>query len=90
MKHAVIFTMEGCPHCHELKEMLTKENIPFVDADINENEEEYRMFVEITKNEYVPAVMLVEEKTQKAKFYAPDRDFEDIQEAVKLIKEGLS
>jgi glutaredoxin len=40
MKVAVIYTMKGCPHCTSIKEELNKENIPFLDRDINEFEEE--------------------------------------------------
>ena len=47
-KLAVLFTMKGCPFCVELKEMLDKENIPYVDRDIHEYEEEYELFVEVT------------------------------------------
>jgi hypothetical protein len=33
--------------------------------------------------------MIVNEETEEAKFYAPDRDFEDLDQAVKLIKESF-
>ena len=85
MNHVVVFTMKGCPHCDDFKELLVKENIEFVDADIDE----YNMFVKMTENEYVPAIMIVNEQTRDAKFYAPDRDFEDLDQAVNLIKESF-
>ena len=81
--------MKGCLHCEEFKELLVKENIEFVDADIDDNSEEYNMFVKMTENEYVPAIMIVNEQTRDAKFYAPDRDFEDLDQAVNLIKESF-
>ena len=89
MNHVVVFTMKGCPHCEEFKELLVKENIEFVDADIDDNSEEYNMFVKMTENEYVPAIMIVNEQTRDAKFYVPDRDFEDLDQAVNLIKESF-
>ena len=49
-KIAVLFTMKGCPFCVELKEMLEKENIPFVNRDIHEHEDEYELFFELTGN----------------------------------------
>jgi glutaredoxin len=87
-KLAVLFTMKGCPFCVELKEMLDKENIPYVDRDIHEYEEEYELFVEVTENEYVPAFMLIEcpEENPNTELFAPDRDFDDINEGFELIK----
>ncbi len=89
MNHVVVFTMKGCPHCGEFKELLVKESIEFVEADIDDNSDEYDMFVKVTENEYIPAIMIVNEETEEAKFYAPDRDFEDLDQAVKLIKESF-
>ena len=89
MNHVVVFTMKGCPHCGEFKELLVKESIEFVEADIDDNAVEYEMFVKVTENEYIPAIMIVNEETEEAKFYAPDRDFEDLDQPVKLIKESF-
>ena len=89
-KIAVVFTMKGCPHCIVLKEMLENANIAYVDRDIDEYEEEYDMFVEVTGNDFVPAFMLIENpKDEKpiTELYAPDRDFEDIEEGLNIIKE---
>lgn len=91
-KVVVLFTMKGCPFCEDMKEMLVKENIDFVDRDIEEYEEEYNLFVEITNNEYVPAFILIEEPETdpKSELFAPDRDFEDINEGVSIIKQWIN
>lgn len=83
--------MKGCPHCVEMKKMLVNEGIDFVDRDIDEYEEEYNMFVEITENEYVPAFMLIEnpETDPISELYAPDRDYDDLEDGVGIIKEWL-
>jgi glutaredoxin len=90
-KIVVLFTMKGCPHCVEMKEMLVNEGIDFVDRDIDDYEEEYNMFVEITENEYVPAFMLIEnpETEPISELYAPDRDYDDLEDGVKIIKEWI-
>ena len=91
-KVVVLFTMEGCPYCVDLKNMLNESNIEYYERDIYENEEEYNMFVKITENEYVPAFMLIEspdsEKTT-TDLFAPDRDFQDINEGFDIIKSFL-
>jgi hypothetical protein len=69
--------------------MLNKSNIQFVDRDIDEYEEEYNMFVNITENDYVPAFMLIEDpETEEplTELFAPDRDFDDINEGFEIIK----
>ena len=83
--------MKGCPHCVEMKEMLIKEGIDFFDRDIEEYEDEYNMFVEITENEYVPAFMLIEnpETEPISELYAPERDYDDLEDGVGIIKEWL-
>ena len=89
-KIAVVFTMKTCPHCHDFKKMLNEAGIEFFERDIDEYEEDFDMFVEATDNDFVPAFMLVENpesETPKSKLCAPDRDFEDIEEGLKIIKE---
>ena len=89
-KVAVVFTMKSCPFCQMLKENLDKEGIEYVDRDIHKHEDEYNMFVEITGNDYVPAFMLIENpESEKPNtgLYAPDRDFEDVEHGLKIIKE---
>ena len=90
-KIVVLFTMEGCPYCVQMKEKLNNLQLEYIERDINEHEEEYDLFVEVTENEYVPAFMIIEEPegTAKTSLFAPDRDFNDIDEGVSIIKEHL-
>jgi len=90
-KIVVLFSMKSCPFCVQLKEMLEKEDILFFDRDIHENKEEYDLFVEITGNDYVPSFMLIEnpELDAKTELFAPDRDFQDINEGLEIIKSFL-
>jgi len=89
-KIVVVFTMKTCPHCQVLKEMLESAEIDYIDRDIYEYEEEYDLFVEATGNDFVPAFMLIENpesETPTTGLYAPDRDFEDVDHGLKIIKE---
>jgi hypothetical protein len=93
MKVTVLFTMKGCPFCTSIKEEFKKNNIDYIERDIHENEEEYNQFVELTENEFIPAMMLLtidkNEKTSNIKLLAPDRDFQDIYEGVEMVKSYL-
>jgi hypothetical protein len=74
-----------------LKELLVKENIEFVDRDIEENEEEYDLFTQVVENDYVPALLIVKEggKDIQSFLYAPERDYNELSEAVDLVKKHL-
>lgn len=91
-KIAVLFTMKGCPFCVDLKEMLEKNNIPFIDRDIHENVEEYQLFVEITENDFVPSFMLIEnpDLEPKTELFTPGKNFEDINEGFEIIKSFIN
>jgi glutaredoxin len=88
-KLLIVFTMQGCPYCVEMKDKLTEAGIDFVDRDIELHEEEYNLFVEITENDYVPSFMIVEspEDNPKSYLFAPERDYNEIDEGVNIIKE---
>jgi glutaredoxin len=88
-KIVIVFTMKGCPYCVELKEILDKSNIDYINRDIDEYSEEYDMFSDVVGNEYVPALMLIEnpENDTKSHLYAPERDFNELEEALNIIKE---
>ena len=87
-KLLVVFTMKGCPYCVEFKELLMKEDIQFHERDIDDYEEEYEIFTKITENDMVPALLIIEGdlKKHKSYLYAPERNYEDLTEAVEIIK----
>ena len=94
MKIAIVYTMKGCPHCIHIKEELNKNNLPFIERDIDDFETEYDDFTKIVQNEYVPAMMLItldeNEEAKNVKFLAPDRDYQDIFEGVEIVKNYIS
>lgn len=92
MKHLVVFTMKGCPHCSDFKEMLQEQNVQFYDHDVDDYKDEYDMFIEVTGNEFVPAFMVIEtteDGSAEAKCFAPDRDFNTIEEGVEIAKKEI-
>ena len=69
--------------------MLTKEGIEFFDRDIDEYKDEYDTFSEITENDMIPALLIIEGdgENHKSYLYAPDRNYYELSEAVQIIKE---
>lgn len=91
MKVAVVYTMKGCPFCVQIKEEMNKKNIPFIERDIDDYEDEYDEFTKTVGNDYVPSMMLLtlddNDDAHNVKLLAPDRDFNDIHEGVKIVTE---
>ena len=77
-----VYSVENCPYCKELKDMLTKDNIPFVDIDVNksENESEFQKLFEITKCDDVPMVKIGNQ------ILVPNVSFKTISELSLLVK----
>ena len=68
----VVYTMQGCPFCQDFKDMLQKEGIEFFDRDIDKHKQEYDIFSEITKNDMIPALLIIEgdDKSHESFLYA--------------------
>jgi len=83
--------MKGCPFCQDFKKLLEDENIDFVDRDIHEHEQEYDTYSKITGNDMIPALLIIEgdEKNHKSYLYAPERNYNELTEALELVKKHL-
>lgn len=91
-KLLILYTMDGCPFCQMMKEKLVESNIIYYERDIDEHKDEYDLFVEITENDFVPAFMIIEGDDKKqpiTSLYAPDRDFNDLDEGLEIIKNKM-
>ena len=84
--------MKGCPHCTDFKDLLVQNGIEFYDRDIDEYSDEFDMFVELTGKDFVPAFMLVDESESDEPIpmlFAPEEDFNELEEALEIIKKFL-
>lgn len=50
----VIYTLSTCPHCREAKEYLKQNNIPFIDREIDTDEEHMATLIKIYDSMGVP------------------------------------
>lgn len=91
-KLVILYTMKGCPFCDMMKDKLNKNQIEFHVRDIDQHKDEYDLFVELTENEYVPAFMIINEPSEdpNPKLFAPERDFDEIDDGVEIIKKELN
>ncbi len=81
-----IYGFSACPYCKELKELLTKDGIQFIDVDIDlpENQEEFNKVMEIANADEVPIVRV------GTQLLVPNVSFKTIVEAVELTKKFLA
>jgi glutaredoxin len=93
MRFAILYTMDGCPHCDKLKDIIYEGNIDVDIRNIKDHEKEYQQFVEASGSEYLPAFTLVETKDDgkhDIRLNVPDEHFQNVEEAAKNIKVFLS
>jgi len=83
----VVYTMKGCPFCVQFKKILTNEGIEFFDRDIDEHKDEYDIFTEITKNDMIPALLIIESENSKNEsfMYVPEKNYNELTEALDII-----
>lgn len=91
-KLLVLYTMKGCPWCDLMKKQLKESKIEFYDRDIGVHEKEYQEFVKVTNSEFIPAFMIIDSINEQTEsyFFVPDKDFETIDDGVKIIKEHFN
>ena len=80
-----IYGFSACPYCKELKELLTKDGIQFIDVDIEqpENQEEFNKIMEVENADEVPIVKV------GTQLLIPNVSFKSIKEAAELTKKFL-
>jgi glutaredoxin len=88
-KVLILYTMKGCPYCTMIKEKLDEEKIDYIERNIDDHKDEYDLFVEVTENDFLPSFMIIESpmNNPKTKLFAPERDFNEIDEGVEIIRE---
>ncbi len=80
-----VYTLKNCQYCVELKTLLEKDNIVFleIDIDLPENEKEFSDLAKIAESETVPMVKMGN------KLLVANRTFHTISEGHLLIKKLL-
>ena len=89
MKSILLYSEDGCPWCTDLKKQLTENNIKFLVRDVQKYAKEWELVVTLTENEYVPSLCTIDHTSKEKTYVVPDRDFEDINEAIDKVKNIL-
>ena len=80
-----IYTIENCPYCRELKNLLTNEGIEYTEVDVNkdENQAEFNKIYEVSKCNDVPMVRVGNQ------LLVPNISFKSLTECFQLTKQFL-
>jgi hypothetical protein len=85
----LLFTLDTCGHCKMLKERLVNESIPFTEIEVNSNQSLWNQVVTQTKNEYLPTFFIKKEGSDTGPIFCPERDFENDDQAIEIIKKYI-
>ena len=79
----IVYTMDGCPHCDNLKKILKENKITFTEKNVDKYEKEYEKFSKIVESEYLPAILVGK------RAFIPEKSFKTISQAGTLIESYL-
>ncbi|MDU9375576.1 Alkyl hydroperoxide reductase subunit F [Methanocorpusculaceae archaeon Sp1] len=59
MTHEItVYSLEGCPHCRNLKEFLAKQNVSYTNFDVGKDEAAANRMIELTGQRGVPVTII--------------------------------
>jgi glutaredoxin len=82
----VIFSLNGCIHCKNLKNRLVELEIPFIDVEIGQNQKLWDQVVEQTGHNVLPTIFIKKENSEEGPVYIPGRDYQTEDEIVEILK----
>lgn len=85
-----VYSTKDCPYCTELKQMLDNYNLPYEVTDVDEEEEVWEEMCKTLSIEFVPTVIIVDDKLDTAKLLTPDIHFDEVQECFDQILEEVN
>jgi glutaredoxin len=88
-KRLVIFTLDGCGHCTDLKIALNQKSIEFFEIEINQNQKIWNKVVEQTGENILPTIFIQNENSETGLIFLPDKDFKSTEEAIKKIEKHI-
>lgn len=86
MNEIIIFTLDGCVHCDNLKNEMKSQTIPFTEIEITINQKIWNQVVEQTGHNVLPTIFIKKENTETGPVYVPDRDFKSVDEIIPILK----
>jgi glutaredoxin len=82
----IVFTLDGCVHCVELKKELNNENIPFTELEIGNNKDIWDVVVKQTGHNSLPTVFIGLNGEDEGPVFVPERDYTSREDLIEKIK----
>jgi glutaredoxin len=82
----IMFSLNGCGFCENIKKRLHNESIPFTEYEINDHSDLWNQVVLQTQSEYVPVFFIKEKNTMTGQVLCPKKDFDDEDTIIGLLR----
>jgi glutaredoxin len=82
----ILFTLDGCSHCVDLKKQLIKENIEFIELEVGENKQIWNTVVEQTGHNSLPTMFVGLNGEDEGPIFVPERDYKSHEDLIEKIK----
>jgi len=82
----IVFTLDGCSHCVELKKELNNENIPSTELEIGNNKDIWDVVVKQTGHNSLPTVFIGLNGEDEGPVFVPERDYTSREDLIEKIK----
>ena len=86
MNEIIVFTLNGCSHCVDLKKELKKQNITFTEIEVESNKEIWNSVVKQTGHNSLPSVYISITGGDEGPIFVPERDYKDRDDLIEKIK----
>ena len=83
-KEIIIYTMDSCLYCKEVKEKLTELNIDFIEKDKTKFNDEWYKVVQLTGIPIFPTIHI------RGEYFVPNRDFQNPTQILNIIEYMIS
>lgn len=85
----ILFTLNGCSHCVNLKKKLNEETILFTEIEVTNNQNLWDKVVEQTGHNVLPTVFVKKQNTDVGPIFIPGKDFEHPDDLIPKLKKHL-
>ena len=89
MNNIIVFTLNGCGHCVELKKSLIELEIDYTEIVVDDNEEIWNQVINQTGHNSLPTVFVSLNGEEDGPVFVPGRDYQSKDEIVEIIKTYL-